>query len=180
MKWGVRKDRKKSPSGQNESKIKKRVKEEMDSLKRERQWKKSLKNLDSMSSTEINQLSNRIRLENDFKRLKKSKVATRDDKKEYRNRANISDKDLNERVNRLRARDNLSRNVSDASREQREMGKKAIKVAASIGIKYALTGKITTKDVGMALLNPNQDVFRSTANTLLDKHNRDIVVRRNR
>lgn len=184
MKWGVRKNRevtggKKTPKA--DGTIKTAIKSNLKSMSRERQWRKELQNVDKMSNSEINKLTNRIRLENDLKRLSKSKLANSDDKKSYLNRAKMTDKELNETVTRLRFKDNLSRVTSDATRSQVEAGKKAVMIAATIGIKYATSGVVDTKDIGKALLNP-KGAYSGTKDGLInkafDKTNKRVLTRR--
>ena len=187
MKWGVRRNREKSKSLQKQykemedSKSPGRVKQTLDSMKRERQWKKSLNNLDNMSNSEINKLANRIRLENDLKRLSKnSKAATRDDKRSYLNRAKLSDTELAYRVNRLRAKDNLTRSVGDATKDQRAAGRRFVMGAGSLALRYAMTGTISTKDIGIAVLNPPKNVNELRNNAMyniLDKTNKTLYTR---
>ncbi len=164
MRWGVRKKQDSSTS-QNDNKPKNsvtsRIKEELGSLKRERSWKKELKNLDNMSIADMNKLTNRIRLENDLQRLsKKSKVATKEDKQNYRRRGEMSDKQLQDTVNLLRTKDNLSRAVIDASKDQMEFGRRAVRTLGASTLTYATTGKLSTKDIGMAVLNSTDDKYR--------------------
>lgn len=169
---------------QNDSKKQKepgKLKQQISSLKRERDWKKQLKNIDNMSIQDINKLTNRIRLENDLKRLSKnSAIAKKSDKQDYRQRDKLSDTELMDRVNTLRAKDNLSRVISEASREQTAVGARFVKTSLSVGIKYALTGTISTKDIGKAAIDPNANIDRfkkATINDFLDKTDRTLVGR---
>lgn len=175
MKWGIRRNREKSKS----SGI---VKQTLDSMKRERQWKEKLNNLDGMSNSEINKLANRIRLENELKRLtKNSKAATRDDKRIYLTRAKLSDTELAYRVNRLRAKDNLTRSVSYATKDQRDAGMRFVMGAGSVALRYAMTGTISTKDIGIAVLNPPKNVNELMNNaiySILDKTKQNIVYKK--
>lgn len=187
MKWGVRRNREKSKSLKKQyketedSKSPGRVKQTLDSIKRERQWKKSLDNLDGMSNAEINKLANRIRLENDLKRLSKnSKAATRDDKRDYLNRAKLSDTELADRVNRLRAKDNLTRSISYATKDQRNAGRRFVMGAGSLALRYAMTGKVSTKDIGMEVLYPPKNVMdlsNNAINNILDRTNKTLYKR---
>lgn len=181
MKWGVRKD-KKTSSGQNESKVSKvktRVKEEWGSRKRERSWNKEYDNLDKMSLPQMRQMTARIQLENDLKRLAKTKkVGSDEDKKAYRTRDKLSDKELMDRVVTLRTKDNFKRQVDEASREQREIGQRIVNTAASVGLSYMTTGIISTKDIGLAAMQkPNlqkwkreqmEHIIRNNNYTLVD------------
>lgn len=192
MKWGVRRNRNKpggadgikesKKSGQNGNKVSNLVNDQLASMKRERQWKKSLKNVDNMTDKEINQLANRIRLENDLKRLSKGPAGKRNDKKDYTNRGKMTDQELFEKVQNLRARDNLQRSVSDATKAQRELGKRVVRTVSSVGVKYAINGKITTKDIGMAALKSNNSIGKELtdklANRVLDKTDRVVLKRK--
>lgn len=189
MRWGVRRNRNKpggadgvkerKKTGQNGNKVSNLVIDQLASMKRERQWKKSLKDVDNMSDQEINQLANRIRMENDLKRLSKGPAGKRKDKKDYLDRSKMDDKELLEKVNNLRARANLQRSVSDATKEQREAGKRVVRIASSVGVKYLLNGKITTKDIGMAVLKSNNSIGKELTNNLanraLDKTNKVVL-----
>lgn len=185
MKWGVRKD-KKTRSGQNDSKVSKvktRVKEEWGSLKRERSWSKEYKNIDKMSLPQMRQMTSRIQLENDLKRLAKTKkVGNAEDKKAYRTRDKLSDKELMDRVVTLRAKDNFKRQVDEASKEQRELGQRIVNTAAVVSMSYATSGVISTKDIGLAAMtkpNPKQlkreqmeRIIRNNDYTLVDNRTR--------
>lgn len=182
MKWGVIRNRKtgSSGSGQNGNKESKpsRVKETWNSLKRERDWKKVYKNVDNMSVAEMRKVTQRIQLENDFKRLAKTKnVGNKDDKSTYRNRDKLSDAALLDRVNLLRAKDNFNRQVSEASREQREIAQRFIFTAGNVGLKYATTGTISTKDVGLAAMTkPNaKEMKKQQMRNVIEKYNYTIV-----
>lgn len=181
MKWGVRKDRKSGStgSGQNGNKEPGRIKQTWNSLKRERDWSKTYKNVDNMSLSEMRKITQRIQLENDFKRLAKTKkVGNKDDKATYRNRDKLSDKDLLDRVNLLRAKDNFNRQVNEASKEQRELAQRFIFTASKVGIKYATTGTISTKDIGLAAMTkpPNSSETRKKAmKNIIEKYDYNLV-----
>lgn len=161
------------------SKATTRVKESLGSMSRERSWRKELANMDNMTNAQINKVASRIQMENDFKRLSNNKgISTKQDKKDYRTRANLNDAELQSRLQRLRAKDNLYRNVQEASRSQREAGMRVARTAAGVGIKYAMTGTVSTKDVGLAILKsnkPDKNMKKKAIESVLDKTNRVIV-----
>lgn len=168
MKWGVRKDR--TQGGNSKVTIKERV----GSLKRERQWSRVLKEADNMTNEQLNAVANRVGLENDLKRLtKESKMATKQDKADYTRRKDMSDDELREKVNRLRAKDNLSKKVSDASKEQREFGEKVVNVGSNIALKYTSNKPVTGKDIFDAIVYPDKEAKKK-----LDSQIRDEAVKR--
>lgn len=151
MKWGVRRS---NGKGQNDSKkVKKpgRIREELNSLSRERQWKKVLADVDKLSTKDINTTARRIQMENDLKRLASSKK----EKQDYRRRANMSDEEMARKVVRLRAKDSLTRAVNDASKAQVELGKKISDIAQPLIVKQALGKKVDANDIFEAVKNPS-------------------------
>lgn len=144
MKWGVIKS--KLSKGQNGNKAPKkpgRIKEELSSLKRERSWKKIAKNMDSLSTKDINALSRRAQMENDLKRLSKSSVGSSKDKTNYRRRDKMSDQELSRKITRLRAKDQLSRQAKEASKEQLAFGKKVVEVVGPYAVSYMTGGMVS-------------------------------------
>lgn len=165
MKWGVVKWRKPS-SGSTKPKSggNGRMKQEWDSLKRERHWKQTLKKIDSMTTKEIGVVGRRVGLENELKRL----ASSAKEKKEYRLRGKMSDQELNRKVGRLRAKKNLSSQISAASKEQRELGKRITETGGSMLIKYTMTKKLTVGDVYESVVNP-KGAQSQIVKTVLDK-----------
>lgn len=154
MKWGVRRNRNQpgGADGKEESvKVKDKrsgVKKQLDSMKRERQWHKVLKDVDKLTTKDINAASKRISLENDLKSYSKTKgVGTKKDKEDYLRRQFMSDAELNRKVVRLRAKNSLHKSVNAASKEQKDLGAKIVRVGGSLGVKYALNRSITPKDL---------------------------------
>lgn len=147
------------PKRQNGTKKSSRIKEELGSLSRERQWKKVLDNLDTMSVSEMNKIANRIQMENDLKRLSRT-IGNKDDKSDYRNRANISDADLNKKVGMLRAKDNLHRTIKEASKEQREIGMRVASTVGTAAVSYAITGGVNLGDLAKAA-STNSKVYKN-------------------
>ena len=137
MKWGVRKSRtSKDRASETTPKPKSLVRKYIDSNKREMGMRKMVKDLDGLSDNEIRNRTNRIRNENDMRRVldntpntdRKRKKALRD---EYLDRSNMSDAQLQERVNRLKLEDNLRREVVRASSPQREAANELIKTVST-------------------------------------------------
>lgn len=154
MRWGVRRNRNRpgGADGVEESKkiVDKRgkVTKKLDSMKRERDWKKVLNDVDKLTTKEIGAVAKRVGLENDMKKLSKSKIAKPKDKDDYLNRAKMSNDELSRKVTRLRAKENLRSKISDASKEQREFGEKVTQVAQTLVInKYVLKKSVTPKDL---------------------------------
>lgn len=160
MKWGVRRNRNRpgGADGKEESeKVKDKrgnMKKKLDSMSRERQWNKVLKNVNQLNTKDINTVANRIKLENNMKILSKSKVGGKKDRDDYLRRSHMSDAELSRKVVRLRAKDSLHKAVKDASKEQRAFGEKLVRVGSSLGVKYAITKQpIKPKDVFDAFVN---------------------------
>lgn len=161
MKWGIRRNRNRPGGADGIEESKKpqdnrtNLRKKLDSMKREREWKLVLKNADRLSTADINKVAKRIGLENDMKRLNKT-IGKDKDKEDYLNRAKMSDAELTRKVVRLRAKETLKRQVSDASKEQREFGEKMTQVATSIGVKYALKRKVSPSDLLDAWEKPKE------------------------
>lgn len=164
MKWGVMRNRNRpgGADGKEESTkvVDKRgkLKMQLDSLKRERQWVKIAREMDKLSTKDINTINTRIGLENDLKKLSRSKVGQAKDKQDYLKREHMSDAELKRKVVRLRAKEKLSNTISDASKEQREFGKKVVDVGKTVAIRYALTknAKAIPKDIFLAAQKPKE------------------------
>lgn len=177
MRWGVRRDRNRvgGADGKEEStKVKdKRGKltRNLDSMKRERQWKSVLKDVDKLNTNEIKAVTKRVNLENDLKKLSKSSIAKPKDKDDYLRRANMADAELSRKVVRLRAKDGLHKSVNEASREQREFGQKVVQIASSVGVKYALNrNSVTTKGIIKDLFEASKKPKESS-----DKAKQDLL-----
>lgn len=152
MKWGKRKAE--STSVVKSDKAPSKIKAHVDSIKREHSWNKVLKNANNMSTKDIQKVAARNQLENDMKRLsKKTKVGSSKDKQDYLKRADMTDQELFRKVQRLRAKDNLHRNVGDATKAQKEVAKKIVTVVAPLALQYALTGSIGKRDITNAAIN---------------------------
>lgn len=184
MKWGVRRDRNRpgGADGKEESTkvVDKRSKmsKNLDSLKRERQWNKVVKNMNQLNTKEINAVANRVKLENNLKTLSKSKVGSKKDREDYLRREHMSDAELSRKVVRLRAKESLHKAVREASKEQRDFGEKVVRIGGSLGVKYAVKKSISPKDVFDAVKNP-KDASAKAKEELLgsvsNPSNRDIL-----
>ena len=128
MKWGVRK----------------RVKAEIGSFKRETSLAKHLKNKASLSDEQLIKITSRIRMENDLKRLSTGRKQVglirtkRMNRKEYLQRDKMSDDDLRKRIARLQLEDNLTQQVMTATKRQREIGTSIVESAMHIGLSKAV------------------------------------------
>ncbi len=142
MKWGVRREN----TG---------FRGKLRSARRERQWKRVLREVDELSTSEILQVSKRVSLENDLKALSK-RVGKKRDKRDYLNREYMTNEELSLKVTRLRAIDNLKKGVDTATKEQRELGQKVVQAGGALSIKYAMTKKIEPSDIFNAVKNPKQ------------------------
>ena len=119
MKWGVRK----------------RVKAEISSAKREFGWNKSVKNKSNFSDDDLRKLVERIRMENDLKRLGGKK-----NRKEYLQRSKLSQDELKKRVARLQLEDNLKQQVALATKWQTEIGKSVSQSFLNVSLSMAVGG----------------------------------------
>lgn len=137
------------------SKVASKAKPHIDSIKRERSWKKKLNEASGMSTKDIQKLSSRAQLENDMKRLsKKPEVGSSKDKKDYLKRADMSDQELHRKVQRLRAKENFSRNANDATKRQKEIAKKVLQIAAPLVLTAVMNGgKLGKKDLVNTAMN---------------------------
>ena len=126
----------------------------LDSLKRERSWNKHLKDVDNMSTKDINAVTKRVSAENTLKGLTKHKIATKKDKQDYLRRHEMTDDELQRKISRLNAKKNLHEAVKNASKEQRDAAIKVGQTAATIAVKKATGQKIGVKDIMDAVQSP--------------------------
>ena len=167
MKWGVRKSRtSKDRASETTPKPKSLVRKYIDSNKREVGMRKMLKDVDSLSDNDIRARVNRVRNENDMRRVldnsptmdRKRKKALRD---EYLDRDKLSDSELQVRVARLNLEDNLRREVVRASKPQREAANELIKSVSTHTLnKYT---------------DPKTKVFSATGNAEHDVYIHDAL-----
>ena len=133
MKWGVRKSRKsKDRASETTPKPKSTLRKYVDSNRRELGMNKMLKDVDTLPDAEVVRRVNRVRNENDFRRVIDNTAFVNNKRRkqlreEYFNRENMSDSELQERVRRLNLEDNLRREVVRASKPQREAANELIK-----------------------------------------------------
>jgi hypothetical protein len=178
MRWGVRRNsnRPGGADGKEESEKlsdnRSKLRKNLDSMKRERQWKSIIKEMDKLTTKDIGIVKKRLDLENSLKSLSKSKVGTKKDKEDYLRREAMSDVELQRKVVRLRAKDGLYKSVNDASKEQREMGIKIAQMGATLGVRFAVNKKLGPKDFFDAYKKPKEsakDARKSITNLTIDK-----------
>lgn len=175
MKWGVIRNRNRpgGADGRPDASDARRTKrsklgQHMDSLKRERQWKKVASEIDQMSTKDIAIVTKRIRLENSLKRLSKE-VGTSKDKHDYLHRHKMDDQELSRKVTRLSAKESLFKEINTASKTQRELGRRIVDTAGSLAFTYAKSRRIGPLDIFDAVTTapkPSKDTLKKTA---LDK-----------
>lgn len=170
MRWGVKRNRNRpgGADGKEESvKVKDKrsnLTKKLDSMKRERQWKQVLKKMHELDTKEINTVASRVKLENSMKDLSRSKIGNKKDRDDYLRREHMSDAELSRKVTRLRAKDNLHKAVKSASKEQREFGEHVVRIAGSVGIKYAITRKTpSAKDLFKDVFEASRDSKKASA-----------------
>ncbi len=167
MKWGVRKSRtSKDRASETTPKPKSTLRKYIDSNRRELGMNKMLKDMDTLSDNDIRARVNRVRNENDMRRVldnspkmdRKRKKALRD---EYLDRDKLSDSELQVRVARLNLEDNLRREVIRASKPQREAANELIKTVSTHTLnKYT---------------DPKTKVFSATGNAEHDAYIQDAL-----
>jgi len=182
MRWGVHRDRNRpgGADGKEESEkvvdTRGKIRKNLDSMKRERQWHKALRDVDKMTTKQITTVTKRVALENSLKRLSKTKIATKKDKEDYLRREFMSDQELSRKVTRLQAKDSLHKTVREASKEQREFGEKVVQVASSVGVKYAINRnpRSIPKDIFDAVQNPKsagEEAKKTVSKKIMEKVN---------
>lgn len=168
MKWGVRKNR--SGGGR----IKKRIKREVGSFKRERSQLK-VKDPSKMTDRELKKTLNRNRLENQFKdEVKKTnKIGNRrdqegldrksDNRNAYLDRGSLSDKQLKAKVDRIRSENQLVQEANKINRKSLEVGKSFVSGVSSSVLKDAMTSEEfnTGQIVTRALMSGSIDATRT-------------------
>lgn len=153
-----------------------KVKAHVDSIKREHSLAKTARNADNMSTKDIQKIGARAQLENDMKRLSK-KVGNQKEKADYLKRGDMADHEILRKVQRLRAKDNLNRVASDATKTQREVAKKVMQVAGTIGLHYALTGKVDKKVVTGAIIGAAVQAGGEKARMMKDLHDQSKKIK---
>lgn len=142
------------------------LKTKLNSLKRERQWKSVLREMDNLSTKDIGDVAKRVSLENSLKTLSRSKVGNKQDKADYLHREHMDDVELSTKVVRLKTKENLHNAVHAASKEQREFGQKVVQIGGSLGVKYALNKRISTEDLFDVFKNPKSSADKAKKDLL--------------
>lgn len=171
MKWGIRRDytQRGGADGKSDAKdkpLRTKIGKHLNSLKRERQWKSVLREMDALSTKDITDVAKRVTLENTLKSLSRSKIGTKKDKEDYLRREHMDNEELTRKITRLRAKESLHAAVSKASKEQREFGQKVVQIGGALGVKYALTKSITPKDVFDTIKNPKSSADSAKSDLL--------------
>ena len=160
MRWGVRRSEKQLAEASEKRTIKEAnrkptVKEKFKSYKRERDWRKVVKEIENLSTIQIHTASKRIANENALKTLSRDKrFASDKDKKDYILREKLSDAELTQKVAHLNAKKALYDNVSKADKEQREIGEKITKAGSHLAVQVAKNGSLSYNDLLDSYKNP--------------------------
>src|SRR5699024_8634217 len=93
------------------------------------------KNLKNMTDDELRSTTDRIRRENDLKRLTAKKRKKISDA--YLDRAQLSDSELKRKVERLQLEDTLKKQVRTAQKQYKDAAKKIMRTAVNIGVDVA-------------------------------------------
>lgn len=136
MKWGVRRYQPyRSGDGQKGKgkmigKAATRAKETVSSVKREAEARSlgTNRKLKSLSDDQLKSVTDRLRTENDLKRLSTAS-GDKGDKSDYRRRGQMSDAELKKRVERLQLEDNLRQQSKRAVRQHVEFAEKVFEGA---------------------------------------------------
>lgn len=181
MKWGVRRnyDRSGGADGKIDTSDKlprTKLGRKLNSLKRERQWKSVVKEMDKLSNDDIKEVTKRVTLENSLKKYSRE-IGTKKDKEEYLRRAHMSNEELSRKVTRLAIKSNFRKAVNEASKEQREFGEKVMNIGKSLGVRYVLNKKLTSDDIFDTLKNPKAeyDKAKGEGKAELEKRGRDLL-----
>lgn len=171
MKWGVRREHD-GPGGADgkldakDKPIRTALGKKLNSLKRERQWKTVLREMDKLTTKDITNITKRVALENNLKTLSRSKVGTKKDKEDYLRRGHMSDEELARKVVRLKAKEALHNAVLSASKEQREFGQKLMQIGGSIGVKYVINKRVSGNDLFEIVKNPKSSADKAKQDLL--------------
>lgn len=163
MKWGVRRSRDKGPST---------IRRHISSAKRDFGHRKTLKNLKNMTDDELKSTTDRVRRENDLKRLTATKRKKTSD--EYLDRAKLSDLELKQKVERLQLEDNLKRQVSTAQKPYKDAAKKFMKSAVNIGLdvagdKFSPTGNEATDHIVKTMIRASLEEDKNKQTSMMIK-----------
>jgi hypothetical protein len=139
MRWGIRKKTDSSSRVNKEKKVG-RIKQELNSLKRERSWEKGMKP-SKMTDSQLQSVNKRLMMENRLKKL---------NRKEYLTREKLSNVEIEKRVNRLQLEKNLKQQYGLATKEQKAIGKQIASFASTVTI-ASITGVGAGVAVGTAV-----------------------------
>lgn len=143
MKWGVRK---------SASRVKNRVKREVNSYRRERN-QLNIKNPGEMTDRELKKTLNRNRLENQLKteykktpglgrnRVDEQVSRKKSNRNTYLDRASLSDKELQAKVDRIRSENQLVQEANKINRKSIEVGASFMAGVSSSFLKDAVSGR---------------------------------------
>ena len=153
MKWGIRRYQP-YPKGKKGTFIGSKGRE-LKSLVNSR-----TRSLNKQNTSDIRKNTNRLRMENEYKRLSRirSKTGTIKDWKQYRRRSQMSDSELKRKVNRLKAIEEYKIEAQKANRGAIDKGKKILsdygKVLVPIATGY-VAGKVSSETIKELLKNVN-------------------------
>lgn len=130
------------------------LKSRISSKKRELSLAGVLKDINKLTTDEVQQVTTRARLENDLKRLSGTKnVGSESSQKEYRNRESMTNDKLKSIVTELQLRDNLRTEVKKANKDSIELGKKIAVIAAPLAVQVATSYMTGTNQMDKKWIN---------------------------
>lgn len=153
MKWGIRRYQP-YPKGKKGTFIGSKGRE-LKALAKSR-----TRSLNKQSTSDIRKNANRLRMENEYKRLSRirSKTGTIKDWKQYRRRSEMSDSELKRKVNRLKAIEEYKIEAQKANQGTINRGKKILsdygKVIVPLATGY-VAGKVSSETIKELLKNVN-------------------------
>ena len=147
-----------------------KIRKNLDSLKRERDWNKVVKEMDKLSTSDITLVSKRLGLENELKKYSNTKgVGKKKDKEDYLRRADMSNEELSRKVVRLKAKNNLKNASSDATKQQREFGERIVHVGGNLNMQYAMKRRLSPQDVFDVITDSKpKDSYKKSREDLLN------------
>lgn len=158
MKWGIRRfqpyQKGDGPKGKFIDKKKQakpsRVSEHIKSGKRRVELVKQSRNINKMTTKELNQFANRVSKETEYRELaKKSKDSKV--RADYRRRGDMSDNELDTNLGKLRAKERAKNSIKGQNANIINVGKDLAISSADMLIKVTTGQKITSNDVMNAL-----------------------------